>query len=102
MQQVKGMEDLGIFHIVGQPNLDIKVNRVKAARYALNAGDVNAVVQAALAGTVASTVLESDRQFNLTVRLAPGYRDSIEAISAVPVAYQTPAGTTAYIPLREL
>jgi cobalt-zinc-cadmium resistance protein CzcA len=60
------------------------------------------VVQAALAGSVASTVLESDRQFNLTVRLAPKYRDSVETVSAVPVAYQTPAGTMAYIPLREL
>ena len=102
MERVKGMEDVGIFHIVGQPNLNIRVDRVKAARYGLNSGDVNNVVQAAMAGAVASTVLESDRQFNLTVRLAPKYRDSIEAISAVPVAYQTPAGTTAYIPLREL
>jgi cobalt-zinc-cadmium resistance protein CzcA len=102
MQQVKGMEDLGIFHIVGQPNLNIKVDRDKAARYGLNTGDVNAVVQAALAGAVASTVLESDRQFNLTVRLAPQYRDSIEKISNVPVGYQTPGGTTAYIPLRGL
>jgi cobalt-zinc-cadmium resistance protein CzcA len=102
MERVKGMEDVGIFHIVGQPNLNIRVDRVKAARYGLNSGDVNNVVQAAMAGSVASTVLESDRQFNLTVRLAPKYRDNIGAISTVPVAYQTPAGTTAYIPLREL
>jgi heavy metal efflux system protein len=102
MEQVKGMEDLGIFHIVGQPNLNIKVDRAKAARYGLNTGDVNAVVQAALAGAVASTVLESDRQFNLTVRLAPRYRDSIEKIGDVPVGYQTPNGTTAYVPLRDL
>jgi cobalt-zinc-cadmium resistance protein CzcA len=101
MQQVKGMEDLGIFHIVGQPNLNIKVDRAKAARYGLNTGDVNTVVQAALAGAVASTVLESDRQFNLTVRLAPGYRDSIEKVGEVPVGYQT-AGRTAYVPLRDL
>jgi cobalt-zinc-cadmium resistance protein CzcA len=101
MQQVKGMEDLGIFHIVGQPNLNIKVDRAKAARYGLNTGDVNAVVQAALAGAVASTVLESDRQFNLTVRLAPAYRDSIEKIGDVPVGYQT-SGGTAYVPLRDL
>ena len=47
MQQVKGMADLGIFHIVGQPNLNIKVDRAKAARYGLNTGDVNSVVQAA-------------------------------------------------------
>jgi heavy metal efflux system protein len=102
MQHVRGMEDVGIFHIVGQPNLNIRVDRVRAARYGLNTGDVNGVVQAAMAGAVASTVLESDRQFNLTVRLAPKYRDSVDAIEDIPVAYQTPAGTTAYIPLREL
>jgi len=102
MQKVKGMEDLGIFHIVGQPNLNIKVNRIKAARYGLNTGDVNAVVQAAMAGAVATTVLESDRQFNLTVRLDQQYRDSIDKVITIPVAYQTAAGTTAYIPLSEL
>jgi heavy metal efflux system protein len=102
MQQVKGMEDLGIFHIVGQPNLNIKVDRAKAARYGLNSGDVNTVVQVAMAGAVATTVLESDRQFNLAVRLEQKYRDSIDKIGNVPVAYQTPSGTTSYIPLREL
>jgi cobalt-zinc-cadmium resistance protein CzcA len=102
MQQVKGMEDLGVFHIVGQPNLNIKVDRTRTARYGLNTGDVNAVVQAALGGAVASTVLESDRQFNLTVRLAPGYRDSIEKIGNLPVGYQAPNGATAYVPLRDL
>jgi heavy metal efflux system protein len=102
MERVKGMEDVGIFHIVGQPNLNIRIDRSRAARYGLNTGDVNSVVQAAMAGAVASTVLESDRQFNLTVRLAPKYRDNVDAIRDIPVAYQTPAGTTAYIPLREL
>ena len=102
MQKVRGMEDLGIFHIVGQPNLNIKVNRIKAARYGLNTGDVNTVVQAAMAGAVATTVLESDRQFNLTVRLDQRYRDSIDKVRTIPVAYQTAAGTTAYIPLSEL
>jgi cobalt-zinc-cadmium resistance protein CzcA len=102
MQQVKGMEDLGVFHIVGQPNLNIKVNRAKAARYGLNTGDVNSVIQAAMAGVVATNVLESDRQFALTVRLARSDRDSIDKIGAVPVGYQTAGGSTAYIPLREL
>ncbi len=50
MQRVKGITDLGIFHVLGQPNLNIKVNREKAARYGLNTGDVNTVVQAALGG----------------------------------------------------
>ena len=48
MQQVKGIADLGIFHVLGQPNLNIKVNRAKTARYGLNTGDVNTVIQAAL------------------------------------------------------
>jgi cobalt-zinc-cadmium resistance protein CzcA len=101
MQGVKGMEDLGIFHIVGQPNLNIKVDREKAARYGLNSGDVNAIVQAGLAGQVATTILEGPRQFNLTVRLNKDFRDSIEKISSIPVAYQTANGT-AYVPMREL
>ena len=102
MAKVKGVEDLGIFHVQGQPNLNIKVDREKAARYGLNAGDVNTVVQAALGGTVATTVLEGDRQFGLAVRLDPKYRSSIDSIRAVKVAYATPSGTNAYIPLSEL
>ncbi|WP_024512304.1 efflux RND transporter permease subunit [Bradyrhizobium sp. ARR65] len=102
MAKVRGVEDLGIFHVLGQPNLDIKVDREKAARYGLNTGDVNTVVQAALSGTVASTVLEGDRQFGVTVRLNPKYRSSIDAIRKVKVAYSTPSGTNAYIPLSEV
>jgi cobalt-zinc-cadmium resistance protein CzcA len=55
-----------------------------------------------MAGTVASQVLEGDRFFNLTVRLAPRYRTSIEAIGDIKVGYQTSSGANAYIPLREL
>jgi cobalt-zinc-cadmium resistance protein CzcA len=102
MAQVRGVEDLGIFHVQGQPNLNIRVNREKAGRYGLNTGDVTTVIQAALAGTVATNVLEGDRQFNLTVRLAPQFRDKIDEVGAVPVGYATPSGGTAYVPLREL
>jgi cobalt-zinc-cadmium resistance protein CzcA len=102
MTHVRGVEDLGIFHVQGQPNLNIHVNREKAARYGLNSGDITTVIQAALAGTVATSVLEGDRQFNLTVRLAPQYRQSIEDIGNIPVGYATPGGSNAYIPLREL
>jgi cobalt-zinc-cadmium resistance protein CzcA len=100
MEQIKGVQDLGIFRVLGQPNLNIKVDREKAARYGLNAGDVNTVVQAAMGGTVATTVLENDRQFNLTVRLAPEYRSSIEAVRNVMVVGGN--GGNAYIPLKEL
>jgi Cu/Ag efflux pump CusA len=44
MQQVRGIVDLGIFHVLGQPNLNVKVDREKAARYGLNTGDVNTLI----------------------------------------------------------
>ena len=102
MAKVQGVVDLGIFRLLGQPNLNIRIDREKAARYGLNTGDVNTVVQAALGGTIATTILEGDRQFSLAVRLDPKFRDSIDAVRTVKVAYQTPAGTNAYIPLSEL
>jgi heavy metal efflux system protein len=102
MAQVRGVQDLGIFHVLGQPDLNIKIDRRRAARYGLNTGDVNTVVQAAMGGAVASQVLEGDRSFNLTVRLAPRYRTDVEAVGNIKVGYQTSSGVNAYIPLREL
>jgi cobalt-zinc-cadmium resistance protein CzcA len=102
MNQVRGITDLGIFPVLGQPNLNLKVDRVKAARYGLNSGDVNSVIQAAMGGAVATSVLEGDRQFDLAVRYTPEYRDSIERIRNIKVGYQTSDSTTAYIPLNEL
>jgi cobalt-zinc-cadmium resistance protein CzcA len=102
MAKVQGVADLGIFHLVGQPNLNIKIDREKAARYGLNTGDVNAVVQAALGGTTATTVLEGDRQFALQVRLDPKFRSDIDAIRTVKVGYATPSGINSYVPLGEI
>jgi heavy metal efflux system protein len=102
MNQVRGVADLGIFPVLGQPNLNIKVDRAKAARYGLNSGDVNSVIQAAMGGAVATEVLEGDRQFDLVLRYTPEYRDSVEKIGNIKVGYQTSGGTTAYIPLSEL
>ena len=100
MDQVRGVADLGVFRVLGQPNLNIKVDRDKAARYGLNTGDVNTVVQAALGGTVATTQLEAERQFNVTVRLAPEYRGDFTSVGNIKVGYTTPNGTNAYIPLQ--
>jgi len=102
MKEIRGVSDLGVFRVLGQPNLNIKINREAAARYGLNTGDVNSVVEAALGGTQATTVLEGDRQFSLTVRMAPEYRGSIDAIRNIKVAYQTADGANAYIPLSAL
>ena len=102
MAQVRGITDLSIFHIQGQPNLNIKVNREKAARYGLNTGDVNTVIQAALGGAQATTLLEADREFNVVVRLPPEYRSSLETVGNIKVGVATPSGINAYIPLKEL
>jgi heavy metal efflux system protein len=103
VRQVRGVEDLGIFHVMGQPNLNIKVDRAKAARYGLNSGDITTIVQAATGGAVTSSpVLEGDRVFNIQVRLQPEFRNSVEKIKSIKVAYASPGGGNAYIPLSEL
>ncbi len=101
MAHVQGIADLGAFWVLGQPNLNIRVDRKKAARYGLSVNDVNNVVQAALGGTVATTLLEADRQFGVAVRLAPEYRNNIDEVRNLKVGVQTSAGS-AYIPLGDL
>jgi cobalt-zinc-cadmium resistance protein CzcA len=102
MQKVRGVQDLGVFHVLGQPNLNITIDRARAARYGLNTGDINTVVQAAAGGTSATTVLEGDRQFDLVVRLAPQYRRSIEDVGNIQVGYSLPNGGNGYVPLRDV
>jgi cobalt-zinc-cadmium resistance protein CzcA len=103
MAQVKGVTDLGMFRVLGQPNLNITADRARAARYGLNTGDVNTVVQAALGGTKATTILEGDRQFPVTVRFAPEYRSNIDAVHNVMVGIPPANGSSnTYIPLKEL
>ena len=101
MAQVPGITDLGAFWVLGQPNLNIKVDRAKAARYGLSVNDVNNVVQAALGGVTATTLLEADRQFGVVVRLASQYRDNIDDVRNLKVGVQT-SGGNAYIPLSDL
>ncbi|MDR3421824.1 MAG: CusA/CzcA family heavy metal efflux RND transporter [Xanthobacteraceae bacterium] len=101
LAQVPGIADLGAFWVLGQPNLNISVDRERAARYGLSVNDVNTVVQAALGGTVATTLLEADRQFGVAVRLAPEYRNNIDEVRNLKVGVQTATGN-AYIPLSEL
>lgn len=98
MRQVRGVKDLGIFRLVGQPNLLIKVDREASARYGLQVSDVNAVVQAAVGGQAVTQVYEGERLFDLVIRFLPEYRQDVEAISNILVS--TPDG--ARIPLKQL
>lgn len=102
MSHIDGVADLGVFHILGQPNMNIQIDRVRAARYGLNTGDVANAIQAALGGVEATTVLEGDRHFSLTVRFDQRHRASPEAVRALRVGYTTAAGNTSFIPLSDL
>jgi heavy metal efflux system protein len=98
MQQVKGVKDLGIFRLLGQPNLLIRVDRESSARYGLHVADVNAVVQAAVGGQVVTQVYEEERLFDLVVRFLPEFRQDVDAIGNILVS--TPDGTR--IPLKQV
>ncbi len=102
MRQVRGITDLGIFHVLGQPNLDIQVDRQRAARYGLNSGDVNAVIQTALAGNQISVIQDGERQYPLVLRAPRAQRDSLQAIAALPVAYTNSNGGNDFVPLRDV
>jgi heavy metal efflux system protein len=98
LSSVHGIEDVGVFTELGQPNLLIEVDRQRCARYGLATGDVNAIVQAAIGGQTITDVYEGERHFPLVVRLQPQYRQSIEAIKGVLV----PAPSGAQVPLGAL
>ncbi|MEA2871837.1 MAG: heavy metal efflux system protein [Hyphomicrobiales bacterium] len=101
---VPGVTDPGVFNLLGQPNLVVRVDRAKAARYGFSVGDINAVVQAAIGGQEVTRVYEGEFNFALTVRLAPEYRGNAEAIRSIPVALPSndPKAAPAYIALGDL
>jgi cobalt-zinc-cadmium resistance protein CzcA len=96
--RVRGIRDVTLVKELGQPSLDIKIDRAKIARYGLNVDDVNALIQTAIGGDVATEIVQQEKQFDLVVRLDRQYRDTPEEIGNIPVA--TPGGQQ--IPLKEL
>jgi cobalt-zinc-cadmium resistance protein CzcA len=98
MRSVRGIKDLGHFESMGQPNIRITPRREVCARYGLNTGDVDAVIQAAIGGQAVVQVYEGEKHFDLTVRWKPQYRMSLEAIREITVS--TPDG--AQLPLGQL
>jgi cobalt-zinc-cadmium resistance protein CzcA len=100
---VPGITDLSVFASLGQPTIRIDIDRARAARYGLAPGDINATVQAAIGGQAAGDLYEngSDRHFPLLVRLAPRYRQSLEAIKSIPIGVQGSSGVT-QVPLSEV
>jgi cobalt-zinc-cadmium resistance protein CzcA len=83
MSKIPGIADLGLFRIIGQPNLTFTVNRQAAARWGINVADIQDAIQTAVGGTTLSEVLKGEAQFDLVLRYQKPYRDTQEAIENV-------------------
>ena len=100
---VQGITDLAVFTSLGQPTIQIEIDRARAARYGLAPGDINTTIRTAIGGDSAGDLYEpgSDRHFPIIVRLAPEYRRSAEAIQNLRIGAQGPNGIT-QVPLSEV
>ena len=83
MRGIKGVEDLGLFRVLGQPNLNLVIDRKQAARFQVNVADVQDAVQTAVGGNAVSQVLQGEQRFDLVMRYLPKYRDTKEAIEKI-------------------
>jgi cobalt-zinc-cadmium resistance protein CzcA len=83
MRTVKGIEDLGLFRVLGQPSLNFTVDRAAAARYQINTADVQDAIQTAVGGNALTQVLQGEQRYDLVLRYLPKYRDTKEAIADI-------------------
>jgi cobalt-zinc-cadmium resistance protein CzcA len=80
MRTVPGVQDLGLFRVLGQPNLNLTVDRTAAARYQINVADVQDAIQTAVGGNALTQILQGERRYDLVLRYQANFRDSQEAI----------------------
>jgi heavy metal efflux system protein len=83
MRTVPGIEDLGVFRLLGQPNLNVTVDRQQAARFQLNVADIQDAVQTAVGGNALTQVLQGEQRYDLVLRYLAPYRDTREAIQNI-------------------
>jgi heavy metal efflux system protein len=83
MSQIRGVQDLGIFRVIGQPSLNYVVDREAAGRYGINVADVQDAIQTAVGGGAVSQVLQGEARYDLVVRYQKPYRDTKEAIEDI-------------------
>ena len=91
MRKIPGVEDLGLFRVLGQPNLNISIDRPQAARFGINVSDVQDAVETAVGGKAVSQVLQGEQRYDLVVRYQQAYRDTKEAIENIRVLSPTGA-----------
>ena len=97
LERVRGIRDVTLVKELGQPSLNIKIDRAKVARYGVNVADINGLITTAIGGDVATQVVQGEKQFDLIVRLERQYRDNPGEIGNILVP--TPGGQQ--IPLKE-
>jgi cobalt-zinc-cadmium resistance protein CzcA len=105
MGTVPGISDLAVLNSLGQPTVQIDIDRARAARYGLAPGDINSTIAAAIGGQTAGNLYEegSDRNFPMVVRLAPNYRQSLDAIRRITIGAPSPGGNGVVpIPLTDV
>jgi cobalt-zinc-cadmium resistance protein CzcA len=83
MRQVKGVEDLGVFHVLGQPNINFEVDREQAARYQINVADIQDAIQTAAGGGALTQVLQGEARYDLVLRYLPQFRTTKEALENI-------------------
>src|ERR1700723_1703610 len=83
MRGVRGVEDLGMFRILGQPNLNFEVDREQAARFGINVSDVQDAIQTAVGGGALTQVLVGEQRYDLVLRYLAQYRDTRDAIERI-------------------
>jgi cobalt-zinc-cadmium resistance protein CzcA len=105
MSKVRGITDLGVSNPLGQPTVQIDINRQAAARYGLTPDDVNTTVAAAIGGQSPGDLYErgTDRHFPIVVRLSSTQRDSLESIRRITIGAPSPNGSgNIQVPLSEV
>ena len=85
LRDVPGIENVGVFHIVGQPNLEIKINRRACARYGVNIADVEEAISVAVGGKAFSEMVEGEKRYDIVLRLPQDLRDDPNDIARIPV-----------------
>ncbi|MDB5015669.1 MAG: Cobalt-zinc-cadmium resistance protein CzcA [Mucilaginibacter sp.] len=98
LKGVKGIEDLGILHNMGQPELQIDLNQQEMAQYGVTAADANAVIEMAIGGKAATQIYEGERKFDLRIRYPEDFRNNESSIGDLRV----PTLNNNTVPLREI
>ncbi len=88
--KVRGIEHVTVVRELGQPSLDVKIDRQKLSRYGLDVSTINSLIEAAVGGVPATSVIQGERAFDLVVRMNARYRDNPDAIGRLLVT--TPSG----------